>query len=102
MFSYCCVCKLLTITSYTLFKTSQNIVSSCQHSGSECTATVLSSISIFHKSTTHALKNVCPNAPFSFLNNLYLALHVAVRAFLGANSKNFSHCSSAFFSVIIL
>src|SRR6218665_1898342 len=35
------------------------------------TKTVLSSNS-FHKSTTLALKNFCPNVPFLFLNNMYL------------------------------
>ena len=35
-FSYWCFCKSLTITPYTLFKTSQTIVSSCQYSAYYC------------------------------------------------------------------
>src|SRR6218665_2410949 len=46
--------------------------------------TVLSSNS-FHKSTTLALKNFCPNVPLLFLNNSYLCPRVPL---LGANSKN--------------
>src|SRR6218665_172846 len=61
------------------------------------TETVLSSNS-FHKSTTLALKNFCPNVPFLFLNNLYLCPRVPL---LGANSKNLSHCIDSF-PVIIL
>src|SRR6218665_4227591 len=56
------------------------------------TETVLSSNS-FHKSTTLALKNLCPIVPFLFLNNLYLCPRVPL---LGANSKNLSHCIDSF------
>jgi len=59
--------------------------------------TVLSSKS-FHKSTTLALKNFCPNASFVFLHNFYLFCQVTLS---GANSKNLSHCIDCF-PVIIL
>src|SRR6218665_263607 len=41
----------------------------------------------FHKSTTLALKNVFPNAPFGFLNSLYLFMSTSI-AVLDANSTN--------------
>ena len=80
--TYWWFCKSITIIYNTLFK-------SCQHSGSGSAVTVLSS-GPFHKSTTLALKNFCPNAPFGFLNSLYTCMCPRV-ALLSANSKNLFH-----------
>src|SRR6218665_1908652 len=46
----------------------------------------------FYKSTTLALKNFFPNAPFDFLSSLYLYVSTSI-ALLDANSMNLFCCS---------
>src|SRR6218665_1717902 len=47
----------------------------------------------FHKFTTLALQNFCPNVPFLFLNNLYICPRITL---LGANSTNITHCMDSY------
>src|SRR6218665_877409 len=54
--------------------------------------TVLSS-NPSHKSTTLARKDFCPNVSFGFFNNVYFRPRVTL---FGANSKNFTRCSTSF------
>src|SRR6218665_3035308 len=79
------------MTSYTLIKSSETIVvaikildldplQQCYH------------LNPFHKSTTLALTNFFPNAPFGFLNSVYLHVSMST-ALLDVNSMNLFRCS---------
>src|SRR6218665_1918054 len=80
-------CKSLTITPYTLIKSSETIVVAIEILDLDPLLQQYYHFSPFHKSTTLTLKNFFPNAPFGFLNSLYMFVSTII-ALLDANSTN--------------
>src|SRR6218665_3933689 len=86
-------CKSLTITPYTLIKSSETIVVAIKILDLDPLQQYYHlAHSTSPHSTTLALKNFFPNAPFGFLNSLYLYASTS-RAMLDANSTNLFRCS---------
>ena len=80
-------CKNLTITPYTLIKeTSENIVVAIKILDLDPLQQYYHFIP-FHKSTTLALKNFFPNAPFGFLNSLYMCVSTSIALLIQRNSS---------------
>ena len=74
-------CKNLTITPYTLIKTSETIVVAIKILDLNPLQQYYHFIP-FHKSTTLALKNFFPNDPFGFLNSLFCCFGTCVSVYV--------------------
>src|SRR6218665_635922 len=71
------ICKSFKITPYTLIKSSETIVVAIKFLDLDSLQQYYH-FNPFHKSTTLALKNYFPNAPFGFLNSLYLYVSTSI------------------------
>src|SRR6218665_3279026 len=80
-------CKNLTITPYTLIKTSETIVVATKILDLDSLQQLYYHFIPFHKSTTLALQNFFPNAPFGFLNSLCLCMSTSIALLIQRTSS---------------